>query len=617
MSGGKRSSYPSKQRRAGPAPLASFEDLSDAVESPESPKEADNDDFPLCIMDNQVGQDEEDSGGVSHEDATPSTPRVLVETPSTPLSVGGSLCGSLATTPTPERIDSDKSWSWARRSPLSPLTSPLFGQKKNRKNDANGEGPDRKTKGEEDDPGKGSRTGAGTPSPRSVRKLFTMTLFKPREHQDVRSPTSPIPSPKSPRKSTAATLSGLFKFSSGPNKEEAQNPVLSPSRKKGSHNIVTFFKGAKDNVSTTKEVGEHRSNVPALNQHAKVATSSGGSVLSTFFHRKSEQKGEEVVAVPKGFVEEEDDGAKPTEGLESLEGDIDEAESPTEPVPLDDVDETTLSPVLEERVVIDEAAVPSEDKGSPESESDLEVQTVPGKGDEAEAETLLAEDSPDNEDVGMDVSGEVPPRFDPSPPLLQSARLQRIEDAKTIPIERPRCTAPLSVASLEAYINTVVPLTFMHSESDSFESHSSSTTSTIPQEGAVVAPATKLKVVLPAEEFGTKFGKPRTPKKAAFRSWYEFCEVGLQSPRSRRKESQRSTSGEEVTSFDSTAWSFSEDTPPVSKAWIAFEAVDKSSSGDGIDWGASGSSWSANDPPTPDEAFESPTECECPKAFNM
>lgn len=617
MSGIKRSSYPSKQLRSGPAPLASFEDLSDEIESPE-------DAIGLKPLDLTPGNETEDDSKTYSDGATPSTPRVLAQTPSTPLALegfsiagtpdsfgpGDEGAGAYSPPDTPSRKESAGS---SHGSLFSPHSSPLFGRRATPDPQAatTGKSMELLDDGQSLGPkraGGGSKSGPGTPSPRSARKFFTMSFFKPREDKTP-SPTaspksprrmSPVSSPRSPGRRTSP-FAGLFK---GGGKEDAEPSSASPTKKKGH---FTHFLRVKDEKKTSPELGQaaavdqnrkegrhgvfatlfrradHKEGGPAkpavspmergppsltgrtpdadnwsppsavqgpLTPNAdRQASKSWPPVVTEHFETSQDQaalfaaddhipswsddrisQANGLFAGAQGMFESSQDVAGATIPVQydpklrlgsSPSTEVDSVFSPPDgavlPRSLQAANQGRPTSSEDEHVAVSSTV---DDKMSPESEVEM-PEADPAvlkvlKKDEPEAETLLREDSFEADEF-------------PPPDLVQAAEGARQASEKEVsrhrekmaafrtnPVNRPRSTAPISFASLEAYINTVGPPA---------------------RKGS---PDKKLKVILPGEEFEHK--SRAAPKKAVYKSWFEFCELGLQSPRSRRREARTPSS---------------------------------------------------------------------------
>lgn len=93
----------------------------------------------------------------------------------------------------------------------------------------------------------------------------------------------------------------------------------------------------------------------------------------------------------------------------------------------------------------------------------------------------------------------------------------RVAEIKTCPIERPRSTTPINPASLEDYVTSKEPVRVSGEE--------------------------KIKISLPRDD--SLSGKAKSPRRFSGakggKSWFEFAEAGLQSPRDYRKSSLTTT----------------------------------------------------------------------------
>lgn len=151
------------------------------------------------------------------------------------------------------------------------------------------------------------------------------------------------------------------------------------------------------------------------------------------------------------------------------------------------------------------APVSSVDDDHESSESELTFDTQQPspdvKEDDFEAEKLLAQDSSELEDYPV---FEIPPPVVEMTKHVTKSKQQRLE-VTTIPIERPRSTTPINIAPLEAFIQSVSPSADRKVE--------------------------KLKLSLPGDQF---INKLKSPRKASTKSWTDFCE-SLHSPRFQKR----------------------------------------------------------------------------------
>ncbi|GAB6020522.1 hypothetical protein CHUAL_003206 [Chamberlinius hualienensis] len=641
----KRTSYPSRQPRFGPAPLASFEDLSDEIPSSEnvSPEESTTaeardifDLTPGLRFDLQAGNETEDDIRTFSDGITPSTPRVLAQTPSTPLVLNDF---SAAVTPDslghPESIGStifdasppnDVSSPKTHDDPyniFSPRTSPMYERRPANLNvdvvqeisiitqvvDPAAERALAAAQEHDSDSqvdgiyskehsnisslgtgsssrsrigsgtGSGSRVGSATPSPRSARKLFTMSFFKSRDDRSpspIASPKSPLKlspmaSPKSPRKSSPFVIS-LFR---GHQKDDSDHSPssASPTRKK-SH-FPSFLRG-KEPLKSPVQV-----QVPGVGK--KEGKQSQG-VFSTLFRRDHKDatrvedgktpeeeewisfsrlhnapQGEHLKAITK-LKDDDDEVASPAEEYHGgIYINIFERDSPQnsrivniETYSGGQSHSELLPEITRESVDFfqsaqdisafcatsqhsecrepneEEKSTPEGKLNSPESEQEaveVDLGTV-DKPDEPEAETLLREDSFENEAELITLANALLAQVtdsDRDNDLNEiSKRRERIASFQPNPLDRPRSVLPVSYSSFEEYVSFV-------SKSPSVAAEDSSSSSVIETSSSSKA---KLKVTLPKEEFQLK---QRQSRKSVFKNWTEFCEVGLQSPRSRRR----------------------------------------------------------------------------------
>ncbi|GIY01460.1 uncharacterized protein CDAR_196561 [Caerostris darwini] len=125
-------------------------------------------------------------------------------------------------------------------------------------------------------------------------------------------------------------------------------------------------------------------------------------------------------------------------------------------------------------------------------------EVIEKKEDDFEAENLISQDlSEMDEDSIIEIQ---PISFEPPKQTIIPSRQQRLE-VTTKPIDRPRSTTPINCAPLEAFIQSVSP-TFVSNDE-------------------------KIKLSLPGEQF---VGRVKSPKKSSIKSWTDFCESVLHSP---------------------------------------------------------------------------------------
>ncbi|XP_074594698.1 uncharacterized protein LOC141850066 [Brevipalpus obovatus] len=134
--------------------------------------------------------------------------------------------------------------------------------------------------------------------------------------------------------------------------------------------------------------------------------------------------------------------------------------------------------------------------------------------DPLEKETLLTQDHTDTEDCSAAESLSTQPptnltveNFNSQ--LKISSKKDRL-DVSLAPLERPRSTTPINVASMEAFINSA-PTNI----DPNFE---------------------RLRVSLPGDQFSGQ-QRSKSPRRSNPQIWSKFCEKGLQSPKNRRQRS--------------------------------------------------------------------------------
>lgn len=86
-------------------------------------------------------------------------------------------------------------------------------------------------------------------------------------------------------------------------------------------------------------------------------------------------------------------------------------------------------------------------------------------------------------------------------------------DINTVPVDRPRSTTPINVASIEAFIKSAT---------------------SGPDNGVE-----KIKLLLPSDVFSCTV-RPKSPRPVNPQIWLDFCEKGLQSPKTRRQKEKNS-----------------------------------------------------------------------------
>ena len=138
-----------------------------------------------------------------------------------------------------------------------------------------------------------------------------------------------------------------------------------------------------------------------------------------------------------------------------------------------------------------------------------------------EKETLLTTDPLDTEDCSAAESLSAQPSSSIvsenfSSQLKISSKKDRL-DVSLAPLDRPRSTTPINIASLEAFINSAPT-----SVEQNFQ---------------------RLKVSLPGDQFSGQ-QRSKSPRRTNPETWSKFCEKGLQSPKNRY---QRSSTIDEST----------------------------------------------------------------------
>ncbi|XP_035222480.1 uncharacterized protein LOC118195294 [Stegodyphus dumicola] len=484
----KRASYASRQIKAGPAPLASFEDLpSDELESPEDISQ-------VKIYTPSVFDDE--SGSRDLQFNTPDS--LTISSQSTPH-IESDFDSHFTLTPgEPYQTQSSNELRTSSLSSLSKEDSVLSIKQK-----------------------KGSALSLGTigaaESEYNQRKSSWTDIFKSHNQNSAKSSSSvlsqrdsSVPSEKTLKKSKSES----YKKESTESKPKEKDKFLSLFKKKSKKNINSpsppenFFHGEKLNISE-----QHRD----LLEKGTVKLNNG--VISKGKENEFISKGKEN-ELPKetesrhiakeaqndlGKVNSEHRDKIPDERrlnrklINISEKNINEKSFEKEYNILSrPVEEKVIANVPENKNVQD---VVEESHESSESELTFELkETEPEKkDDDFEAENLLTHDlSEIDEDSVIELQPFV---FEVPKQVIIPSRQQRLE-ITTKPIDRPRSTTPINVAPLEAFIQSVSP----------------TMDSTI----------SKIKLSLPGEQFTVRV---KSPKKSSVKSWTDFCERGLHSPR--------------------------------------------------------------------------------------
>ncbi|XP_013773053.1 muscle M-line assembly protein unc-89-like [Limulus polyphemus] len=515
MAGVKKGSYPSKQIRAGLAPLASFEDLpSDDLESPDSIKEVKQRDISGLQLSDLI------SGGDGFSSSTPktmtsselSTPQISSPTDNdgdsqctlTPsdgaklscssgnasefklLKVGAkegkrkSSAGSLLS-PTPDSQHSPAEKSHSRKSSWtdifrgrSPQKSPKLKKNESISSDEKEKSPKKKEKS----------------------GFFSFLKVSGRKTPVSKTPTppsSPVTSTKRKEEENEykSTTSVTIVHSDIP-LDSFQKPVEQEQGEKSS----VFIQETVAQVNCTATMK------PVPNQEKKYVPCTDKTEESSITQNQKHGS---------GLSSSAPDVLELVKRQKYLEGYIDSRTSRM----CQEASETsgTIKMRHTNKKESPEVVFTIGNEEYYSSGSDIEINEITKhlKTNETddydcEAEILLAQDSIDYED---------------SPPLLASptgTSLPKVTtkrqhlDVNTVPVERPRSTTPINIAPLEAYIQSVSPLPDPNVE--------------------------KIHLTLPGEQFSSR---PKSPRKGQFKNWFDFCEEGLQSPRVRK----RSQSGDE------------------------------------------------------------------------
>ncbi|KFM58423.1 hypothetical protein X975_12171, partial [Stegodyphus mimosarum] len=491
----KRASYASRQIKAGPAPLASFEDLpSDELESPEDTSQ-------VKIYTPSVFDDE--SGSRDLQFNTPDS--LTISSQSTPH-IESDFDSHFTLTPgEPYQTQSSNELRTSSLSSLSKEDSVLSIKQK-----------------------KGSALSLGTigtaESEYNQRKSSWTDIFKSHNQNSAKSSSSVLSqqdSSVSSEKTLKKSKNESYKKESTDSKPKEKDKFLSLFKKKSKKNINSpsppenFFQGEILSISE-----QHRD----LPEKGTVKLNNG--VIS---------KGKENEFISKAkeneFKGKENELPKETESrhvTKEAQNDLGKVNSEhRDKIPderrlnrkLINISEKNineksfekeyniLSRPVEEKVVANVPekenvhAVVEESHESSESELTFELkETEPEKkDDDFEAENLLTHDlSEIDEDSVIELQPFV---FEVPKQVIIPSRQQRLE-ITTKPIDRPRSTTPINVAPLEAFIQSVSP--------------------------TMDSKISKIKLSLPGEQFT---GRIKSPKKSSVKSWTDFCERGLHSPR--------------------------------------------------------------------------------------
>ncbi|XP_023232385.1 uncharacterized protein LOC111632235 [Centruroides sculpturatus] len=491
----KKGSYPSRQLRAGPAPLASFEDLpSDELESPDSLADLDEN-----ILNSQSSRPTDFDGS--------STPRTLT--------------ASALSTP---QFDSDGD-SQFTITPCDGVKSHVPGLKTSSLSSL------LKT-GKEDDRASLSSTGGKKGSVSSLlsagessrptredshRKGSWTDIFRSRSRSRSRSPQG---SPQRLRKKSDSSM----KY-----KSDTESNDKNDSKKEKGKFLSSLFKiGGKKSpkskspsppkspadfqpVPITEKIEKNRS-APSKQVESKLDSQTISETKETLNKTvtSKEESNKNITQnqlVNNKIIKKEEKRVRPTDiELESIHG----LPSTTSRHKVEDHDNISHAEI--ESDTNKKESIPHHDSEgehdheSSESELTFEVDksktTLETRDSEEdyEAQNLLNQDSMDTDEFPVAEFRFLPPEASQIQ-IKTPTRKQRLE-VTTIPIERPRSTTPINIAPLEAFIQSATPS---------------------PDPGIE-----KIRLSLPGEQF---ILRPKSPKKGNLKSWQDFCEEGLHSPR--------------------------------------------------------------------------------------
>lgn len=406
----RKGGYPSRQRRFGPAPLASFEDLptDDQDSSPEAPDtllpssevstpQVEGDFDSLATL-TPCGSLRTANGSPCSPVAPPAPPPLLLEAPAAPAS---------ADSLTPEEPTRRKG-SWTE----------LF---------LRGRSPQRST--------------GTSPEPSTTTKGFFSSLLKLGGRKSPRSPSphSPSPVPAAPRLSVTLhddQPDGL--------------PDYQPNSKP--HNEPDNSQLDNRQPETSKPVEKTGSN-PRKQQDGTSCNERPDKPNP----QPDNKPVEKTSSNPRKWQESAAWNAR-------LDGVAHEPSAASRPQDLEIGGDPFDRTCLLERACQSLADIPSASRrGSRESpddqlssESELALDSVLAKqSSQDEFETLLAQDSVESEEFlsSMSSSSALAVPSQPPPPSRSPvpSRQQRLE-VVTIPIERPRSTTPINIAPLEAFL---------------------------------------------------------------------------------------------------------------------------------------------------------------------
>ncbi|GBM22655.1 hypothetical protein AVEN_144440-1 [Araneus ventricosus] len=555
----KRASFASKQIRAGPAPLASFEDLpSDELESP--------DDIPnvpihtSSALDDESGSDLQFTTPDSLTVSSQSTPRIECDFDSHfTLTPGDSYEGHPS--------------SELRTTSLSSLSKEASLNIKQKKGSAHS-----------------LCTVEASETELIQRKSSWTDIFRTHNQNSAKSSTPTVSkldaSDKASKKKTRSELPKRDSAESTKQKEKSK--FLSIFKKKSNKSLTSPLSPGEIIVSN-ENLSESVQNLPDDELPTKAAN---GNISKG----KENELPKEIELCPTVSEVQNDLGKVNTERNDKIP---DERKINRKLINISeksfDKEYNILSKQDEEKQVDKmskseniQAIVAEQEHESSESELVFEEKdpvTEEKKEDDFEAENLISQDlSEMDEDSVIEIQ---PVAIEPPKQTIIPSRQQRLE-VTTKPIDRPRSTTPINCAPLEAFIQSVSP-TFVSKDE-------------------------KIKLSLPGEQF---VGRVKSPKKSSIKSWTDFCESVLHSPRMHKR-----TDTDDQNPFSDGA-NFPSDVPfsETSDNWANFES-NFSSSGFGDNFTTLGSSESASvhdeqnpnrliDPYQPFEADFSKLSCSC------
>ncbi|GFV30214.1 uncharacterized protein TNCV_96911 [Trichonephila clavipes] len=474
----KRASFASKQIRAGPAPLASFEDLpSDELESP--------DDLATVPIHTSSALDDE-SGSNDLQFTTPdsltvssqSTPRIECDFDSHfTLTPGDSYEGHPSSELRTTSLSS-----------LSKETTSLAAKQK-----------------------KGSALSLGmveVSEPEfSQRKSSWTDIFRSHNQNSAKcsSPTTSKIDSTSEKSSKKKTRNEPKKESAESSRQKEKSKFLSIFKKKSTKNVTSPLSPGELIVSN-ENLSETPLNLPEDNLSPKVTN-------GNIFKGKENESPKEIELCPTINEVQNDLGKVNSERNDRIP---DERKINRKLINISEKSfekEYNILSRQEEEKQVDKMskseniqAIVEQEHESSESELVFEEKdpiAIEKKKADFEAENLLSQDlSEMDEDSVIEIQ---PISFEPPKQTIIPSRQQRLE-VTTKPIDRPRSTTPINCAPLEAFIQSVSP-TFVSKDE-------------------------KIKLSLPGEQF---VGRVKSPKKASVKSWTDFCESVLHSPRMHKR----------------------------------------------------------------------------------